>query len=433
VLQQASSKAAAASPPPPPPSFPAAPAQELLDDHDEHQHFSHRAPWLRAFVLGANDGLVSTAALMLGVGGAQPTLGAMRLAGVAALVAGALSMACGEPRPPPHPRMPAAHAARTCLPASQAPAAGPRPLAARACPGAGRKHAAMVPLPPSLPRSLHRPCDTVHATPPPSAPPPLTHPHPPPAAGEYISVASQKDAEEADIEKERAEQSKGPEARRRELEELVAIYMGRGLSEHLARQVAHELTGGLTGEGGGLNSCAVWRLWGRRCHGMRGPLLECLSSCWTAPRPPPPRPLLAPSPPSQALPSALPPPPSPPPTNLLPTSTPAARPSPASPPPCTCAEKDVIRAHARDELGIDLDELANPFQASATSALAFSAGSGLPLLAGACVRACVPACVRACVRACVCSPLLLRRLRQCGVGMRLWAVWLPGAVTRPLP
>jgi VIT1/CCC1 family predicted Fe2+/Mn2+ transporter len=42
--------------------------------------------------------------------------------------------------------------------------------------------------------------------------------------GEYISVASQKDAEEADIEKERAEQRKGPAAQARELEELAAIY-----------------------------------------------------------------------------------------------------------------------------------------------------------------------------------------------------------------
>jgi VIT1/CCC1 family predicted Fe2+/Mn2+ transporter len=43
------------------------------------------------------------------------------------------------------------------------------------------------------------------------------------AAGEYISVASQKDAEEADIEKERAEQQKGPHARLREFEELVSL------------------------------------------------------------------------------------------------------------------------------------------------------------------------------------------------------------------
>ena len=46
-------------------------------------------------------------------------------------------------------------------------------------------------------------------------------------------------------------------------------------------------------------------------------------------------------------------------------------------------EKDVIRAHARDELGIDLDELANPIQASLASAFAFSIGAALPLLGGA--------------------------------------------------
>jgi VIT1/CCC1 family predicted Fe2+/Mn2+ transporter len=90
------------------------------------------------------------------------------------------------------------------------------------------------------------------------------------AAGEYVSVASQKDSEEADIEKERQEQLKGPMARMREFEELVGIYMARGLSEVLAREVAKELT-----------------------------------------------------------------------------------------------DKDVIRAHARDELGINLDALANPLQASA--------------------------------------------------------------------
>ncbi|WIA31276.1 hypothetical protein OEZ86_002178 [Tetradesmus obliquus] len=168
-------------------------------EHDEHVHYSHRAPWLRAFVLGANDGLVSVASLMLGVGAGSTDLRTMQLSGVAGLVAGALSMACGE----------------------------------------------------------------------------------------YISVSSQKDAEEADIEKERLEQLKGPEARQRELQELTGIYVARGLTEELARQVAEQLTA-----------------------------------------------------------------------------------------------TDVLRAHARDELGIDLDELANPLQASLTSALAFSLGAGMPLAAG---------------------------------------------------
>lgn len=155
-------------------------------------------------MLGANDGLVSVASLMLGVGAAEGDVKAMRLSGVAGLVAGALSMAVGE----------------------------------------------------------------------------------------YISVSSQRDAEEADVEKERLEQLKGPEAQQREFEELVGIYMARGLSEPLAREVARELT-----------------------------------------------------------------------------------------------DKDVIRAHARDELGIDLDALANPLQASVASAAAFSVGAGVPLLAGAFILA----------------------------------------------
>jgi VIT1/CCC1 family predicted Fe2+/Mn2+ transporter len=62
------------------------------------------------------------------------------------------------------------------------------------------------------------------------------------ACGEYISVSSQRDCELADIEKERQEQLKGPAARAKELEELTGIYMERGLSEGLARQVAAELT-----------------------------------------------------------------------------------------------------------------------------------------------------------------------------------------------
>ncbi len=63
---------------------------------DEHCHFSQRAPWLRASVLGANDGLVSNASLMLGIGGGSSELRTIVLAGVAGLVAGSLSMACGE-------------------------------------------------------------------------------------------------------------------------------------------------------------------------------------------------------------------------------------------------------------------------------------------------------------------------------------------------
>lgn len=63
----------------------------------EHKHYSHRAPWLRALVLGANDGLVSIASLMLGVGAVdQNNVKTMVVGGLAGLVAGACSMAIGE-------------------------------------------------------------------------------------------------------------------------------------------------------------------------------------------------------------------------------------------------------------------------------------------------------------------------------------------------
>jgi VIT1/CCC1 family predicted Fe2+/Mn2+ transporter len=60
------------------------------------QHRSGRIGWLRAAVLGANDGLISTSSLVVGVAAAKPTPGAVLLAAVAGLVAGALSMAAGE-------------------------------------------------------------------------------------------------------------------------------------------------------------------------------------------------------------------------------------------------------------------------------------------------------------------------------------------------
>ena len=59
-------------------------------------HRSHRIGWLRAAVLGANDGIVSTASLVVGVASASPNRHEILLAGVAGLVAGALSMAAGE-------------------------------------------------------------------------------------------------------------------------------------------------------------------------------------------------------------------------------------------------------------------------------------------------------------------------------------------------
>jgi VIT1/CCC1 family predicted Fe2+/Mn2+ transporter len=60
------------------------------------EHRSHRTGWLRAAVLGANDGIVSTASLIIGVAAASATQANIMLAGVAGLVAGAMSMAAGE-------------------------------------------------------------------------------------------------------------------------------------------------------------------------------------------------------------------------------------------------------------------------------------------------------------------------------------------------
>lgn len=60
------------------------------------QHYAERIGWLRAAVLGANDGIVSTASLVVGVVAAEATRGDVLIAGVAGLVAGAMSMAAGE-------------------------------------------------------------------------------------------------------------------------------------------------------------------------------------------------------------------------------------------------------------------------------------------------------------------------------------------------
>ena len=114
-------------------------------------HMVHRIGWLRAAVLGANDGIVSTASLVVGVAAAGSGRSAVLVAGLAGLVAGAMSM----------------------------------------------------------------------------------------AAGEYVSVSSQADAEKADIARETRELQEKPEA---ELEELTGIYMERGFDEELARRVATQLT-----------------------------------------------------------------------------------------------------------------------------------------------------------------------------------------------
>jgi len=62
----------------------------------KNEHFSHRVGWLRAVVLGANDGIVSTASLIIGVASAGAAQQDIVLAGLAGLVAGAMSMAAGE-------------------------------------------------------------------------------------------------------------------------------------------------------------------------------------------------------------------------------------------------------------------------------------------------------------------------------------------------
>lgn len=114
-------------------------------------HMVHRIGWLRAAVLGANDGIVSTSSLVVGVAAAGTGRTEVLIAGLAGLVAGAMSM----------------------------------------------------------------------------------------AAGEYVSVSSQTDAEQADLARERRELAETPAA---ELEELTRIYESRGLDRGLAEQVAHQLT-----------------------------------------------------------------------------------------------------------------------------------------------------------------------------------------------
>ena len=68
----------------------------MISAHKHELHFSHRNQWLRAAVLGANDGIVSTSSLVLGVAAAGADAKGILVAGVAGLVAGAMSMAAGE-------------------------------------------------------------------------------------------------------------------------------------------------------------------------------------------------------------------------------------------------------------------------------------------------------------------------------------------------
>jgi VIT1/CCC1 family predicted Fe2+/Mn2+ transporter len=77
----------------------APPTPFLRVPHQAEPHdvpFSGRLNWLRAGVLGANDGIVSVAAVLVGVAGATPALGTIMSAGVASLAGGAISMALGE-------------------------------------------------------------------------------------------------------------------------------------------------------------------------------------------------------------------------------------------------------------------------------------------------------------------------------------------------
>jgi VIT1/CCC1 family predicted Fe2+/Mn2+ transporter len=118
--------------------------------HTKERHRTGRIGWLRATVLGANDGILSTSSLVLGVAAAHATHSNILVAGVAGLVAGAMSM----------------------------------------------------------------------------------------AAGEYVSVHSQGDTEEAELKLERAELKADDKG---EHKELMAIYVARGLDPSLAKQVAEQL------------------------------------------------------------------------------------------------------------------------------------------------------------------------------------------------
>ncbi|MGZ5852643.1 MAG: VIT1/CCC1 transporter family protein [Xanthobacteraceae bacterium] len=120
-----------------------------LPPHSE-RHLVGRIGWLRAAVLGANDGIISTASLIVGVAAAATTQHEILIAGIAGLVAGAMSM----------------------------------------------------------------------------------------AAGEYVSVSSQSDTEQADLARERKELSDNATF---ELDELAEIYVKRGVDQTLARQVAQQL------------------------------------------------------------------------------------------------------------------------------------------------------------------------------------------------
>src|SRR5690349_18141101 len=77
------------------PIFPI-PIRAMTRPSHPERHYTQRIGWLRAAVLGANDGIVSTAALVVGVAAAESGRSSILVAGLAGLVAGAMSMAAGE-------------------------------------------------------------------------------------------------------------------------------------------------------------------------------------------------------------------------------------------------------------------------------------------------------------------------------------------------
>jgi hypothetical protein len=218
--------AAAADPEAPPPSGaePAA-APAPADDPCGHEHFSHRAPWLRAMVLGANDGLVSVAALMVGVSGGdasergrgagrRPGQGAARRMGCAGWDRRPRARPADPLPPPPPPARPARHAAcRHRGPRVGRAEHGVRRVHQRVEPegrrggglGGGHRQTRLLLGGLRLPASCTQQQESAH---------PALLPFPP--------------ARQADIEKERQEQLKGEHARRTEFEELVMIYQKVG-------------------------------------------------------------------------------------------------------------------------------------------------------------------------------------------------------------
>lgn len=206
-----------------------------LKEHLERKHHSHRAPWLRAFVLGASDGLVSTAALLTGVGAAHMEAHMLITTGVAGALGWSLAAAAvlccwlAQPLQVPADRWPwplswyyliEMHACVYCRPGGWQHVHGSRRVHLSVFSGAktGQRSRSF-----SCWCCWHRP-----ACPSPSAFPACLGPSMPPAAhncsASILSLSYppclQRDAEQADIEIERRAHATA-EGRRRELEELT--------------------------------------------------------------------------------------------------------------------------------------------------------------------------------------------------------------------